>query len=932
MVSGLDRREQVQDPLAPNYGAKANPGSVPVPGVSAPRGADFSKVGDEWDTINKLVGSGKAVYKDYIDKKSTEWALEGQMKYAQGVTEADLAKEGNRYTMAGFMTMKAKTAGNEWYQSAVDGISKDDKELSSEQYQAKLAGQWKELVDTTAGQDEFTTNLMTAIASENFPKLVELQVKENNGWRRKEQKSSFTTTAVSDATMMNDPADKRTEAEKLEALRQRTSHEASGLSHDDYKEAITEAVNTANEMKQPALMKALGWDGKKSMQDLEKGTNLPPGLVSAVLGTESNNKNYTPTGAIVTSPKGAQYAMQVMPATQADPGFGITPAKDNSPEEVNRVGRDYLSAMVSRYPVLDMAIAAYNGGFGTVDAAMKKYGDAWLAHMPKETQDYVNKVNGKLAPANPLEFKRDLGLDEEYGVQLRMLKEGFTPAQAESVMKSYRSMQDAKASEFNEQRIMTEAGILKSVKNTGNLEQGLQQIRAIKEANGYGDKWAEGISGKAVEASMKYEEERTKNMELDGTMQKGTGYTLTGEKKDKAVDRERARIQGQVNAMPNLDETAKATKMREMMTESLIRNKVVDDKWKGSIEAGLTGDIVGSDGKVNPQALQAYQDYLYLKDQSSAGYANEYLGKAKDIVAMAEQYDVGGVNSEQALITASTIMSKKADGTFVQPTINEKSISMAAEKSVDGIDPGFFSLFGGGSASDTLDIKGWEIEQVKKDPQLRSLIESNAIRYKISNPNMSDEAAAAAARKDLQGRVEIVMGNAVIGGTSSSIRKDMGIEAETRSNAADKAMRLYLTQFGEKLWGSRFNEFQVAHYGDVADKSGDLVDKKILPAVIGDITGNIPQPSFSSIANSVHNQLAGYSPVKITYNADLKGYVVDMYANPQRTAVVGDPKFIPASEVGMFYKEALNAHETEGLASTVGRTLVNTYLKPPHGD
>lgn len=68
------------------------------------------------------------------------------------------------------------------------------------------------------------------------------------------------------------------------------------------------------------------------------------------------------------SKKGAVGTMQTMPATLADPGFGVTPAKDDSDEERSRVGRDYLLAMIKRYPGRpDLALAAYNAGPARAD-------------------------------------------------------------------------------------------------------------------------------------------------------------------------------------------------------------------------------------------------------------------------------------------------------------------------------------------------------------------------------------------------------------------------------------------------------------------------------------------------------------------------------------------------------------------------------------
>lgn len=107
--------------------------------------------------------------------------------------------------------------------------------------------------------------------------------------------------------------------------------------------------------------------------------------------TESNNRDYM-NGRPVTSPAGAKFAMQVMPATARDPGFGLHPANPSDAADMNRLGREYRATMERRYGG-DFAKmwAAYNAGPGRVDDLIKRYGDNWLRHAPKETQDYVRK-------------------------------------------------------------------------------------------------------------------------------------------------------------------------------------------------------------------------------------------------------------------------------------------------------------------------------------------------------------------------------------------------------------------------------------------------------------------------------------------------------------------------------------------------------------
>lgn len=178
----------------------------------------------------------------------------------------------------------------------------------------------------------------------------------------------------------------------------------------------------AGKMDADDIMKARGAIGKQA--DLQIGVGfatqavqqavpkLAPTdfdrMVNITMTTESGGRRYGKDGNLLESPKGAKGEMQVLDGTNLDPGFGVKPARDNSPEERARVGRDYLQAMLARYggdPA--KAWAAYNAGPGRLDAALKTAGrpvmiDAstdpnapkqisWLSLMPKETQTYVAK-------------------------------------------------------------------------------------------------------------------------------------------------------------------------------------------------------------------------------------------------------------------------------------------------------------------------------------------------------------------------------------------------------------------------------------------------------------------------------------------------------------------------------------------------------------
>ena len=99
------------------------------------------------------------------------------------------------------------------------------------------------------------------------------------------------------------------------------------------------------------------------------------------------------------SPVGAQGIVQIMPKTAAKPGYGMSPIdlKNTTPEEQIRWGMEYRSRIQKAHGFTeDQATAAYNAGAGRVQQAIKQAktsGGNWLSYLPKETRDYVPRVN-----------------------------------------------------------------------------------------------------------------------------------------------------------------------------------------------------------------------------------------------------------------------------------------------------------------------------------------------------------------------------------------------------------------------------------------------------------------------------------------------------------------------------------------------------------
>lgn len=116
--------------------------------------------------------------------------------------------------------------------------------------------------------------------------------------------------------------------------------------------------------------------------------DVPPDLISAVISAESSFNPNAKSGV------GAAGLMQLMPATAK--GLGVKDVYD--PKQNIEGGTKYLSQMIRKYGDVQLALAAYNWGPGSVDKAIKKYGKSWQAisrNAPAETQKYVVKVMNK---------------------------------------------------------------------------------------------------------------------------------------------------------------------------------------------------------------------------------------------------------------------------------------------------------------------------------------------------------------------------------------------------------------------------------------------------------------------------------------------------------------------------------------------------------
>ena len=141
-----------------------------------------------------------------------------------------------------------------------------------------------------------------------------------------------------------------------------------------------------------------------------------------MLQIESGNRQVDSQGRIMTSPKGALGAAQIMPATAMSPGFGVPSIFDLAEkqgikvqnrdeataksllanENLNRqFGLNYHNAMKDKFGSQGGA-AAYNAGPGAVQRNMNaNTGQMNVAQLPRETQGYLGKLGNAVTNMFP---------------------------------------------------------------------------------------------------------------------------------------------------------------------------------------------------------------------------------------------------------------------------------------------------------------------------------------------------------------------------------------------------------------------------------------------------------------------------------------------------------------------------------------------------
>lgn len=228
MAQGFDRRDVIPDRISSTV--QSEQGRVPLAPIMTPRPASQKSAGSEYSELSNLLGAASGVLDKYVEKKTNEAIIEGELAFAEGVTEDEIRAKGNKHTTAGFMSMQLRTAGNEWMQNELAAIEGEDHAMSPSEYRQKLSNGFKEL-SNSVGDDPMLNDMLAGMARDIMPKLMSKQTAAHNDWNKSNTIDSYTDLLVSETG--TDP----------ETLLELADPNNSPLGIDDHRGVLSRAVS-----------------------------------------------------------------------------------------------------------------------------------------------------------------------------------------------------------------------------------------------------------------------------------------------------------------------------------------------------------------------------------------------------------------------------------------------------------------------------------------------------------------------------------------------------------------------------------------------------------------------------------------------------------------------------------------------------------------
>lgn len=906
MVQGLDRREVVQDPLQ-NIQPTAD--ALPVPGIQTPgTPGGLNRVGEDQLVMASLFDKAGGMVNSYFERKTKEWEAEGKMAFAAGKTEAELAKSGNRYTMAGFMASKAATASNVWQTSMIQKLNDSDHQLDPAAYQAELKKSYSELAQQVAGADPYTQEIFAAQMDEILPDLASKQMLANNEWRKSETINSLKSYRASVI------GGSKSLPEKLQIMKEQLSPGATALSKEDEQKLNVDTILFAASQKDTIAAKAL-INANASRDTL---MNAPLQALSSIVGQAESGNNYNVangkrpvnfTGMTIKEVLAWQREDQKTNGKMSSAAGRYQFMPDTLEEEMKAAGltedtlfNEATQDKLFKSRLVTRGLDKFAKGEISAEQFQLNLAQEWAGlPMDMNGKGYHDSETNQ-ASVEPGVLLRALEADTSGASTVEsMAAQGYQFDDIQRVQDALAKLADAKTQEFDTNRIQAEQALLQTAENSGDLPAVLKQIETMQASEGLSDNWAKSMASQAINKVEAYNKNYAKQTEVRGLLSGNSLGTADAAQQKAGMELVRKEAIAYLNTQEHLDPQVKITALQDKVRKVAIDNNVVDSVTAAQIENTLSGELLNKDGTVKSAAIQAYDEVRKLVQQGGIAYASKYFGNASELITTALAYDTGNSDTATSLTLAQDIQRKRAAGEFKEPSINPVAVADGVNEFLNATDPSWFAHFTSkravpsGLLSDNLYDE--EHARLRNNEQLSSTLKTLAIRNILKNPGQPEKAAITAAAAELAQKAEPAFGHILMSGSASTIREDMGLKGDNTVNLVEGALGDYIRTHGENLWGSRYNPRRT-------------LGQKLYEPVYDVLNGASPLPNIfpeAAAAKQTDRNLPEFS--RITYDPQNKTITVDLWADVNKTEALGQARTIAVSAIGAEWKNPKNVAE-----------------------
>ena len=194
-MAGTDqgRREVVNDPLAITGREQAPERSLALQGVRPPNFGDPTGAMSKQATgLSSAMDGLTNALQGVLEKKRDDLVVEGKIARLTGVTEEEMAKNGDRYTQKGYNTLAARDKVNSWFTNESVALAEAGRTMQPEQYQQFLSDKRKAVLEGITDPD--ARKVAVAAFEELSPRLAQSQVVKHSEYQKEQRISKFADT------------------------------------------------------------------------------------------------------------------------------------------------------------------------------------------------------------------------------------------------------------------------------------------------------------------------------------------------------------------------------------------------------------------------------------------------------------------------------------------------------------------------------------------------------------------------------------------------------------------------------------------------------------------------------------------------------------------------------------------------------------------